>query len=77
MNICKVIDSVLELRRNQPQLTNEELKLQMCKKLLDEFQKTTASDLFPHLRSVDLVKKERQIVVTLTFPWDVTISNFL
>ena len=77
MNINHVINSAFMLQNNHPQPTQEELKLHICEKLLDEFKKTTANDLLPHLRSVDLKKAERQIVVTLTFPWEITVSNFL
>lgn len=77
MNIQNVIDSAFEFVNHHPQSTQEEIKQHICEKLLEEFKKATAKELLPHLRSVDIKKAERQVVVTLTFPWDVTVSNFL
>lgn len=77
MNIKNVIDSSFAFQNDFPNSSDAELKRYVCEKLLEELKTTTAEELLPHLRSVDLVKKERQVVVTLTFPWEVTVSNFL
>lgn len=77
MNINAVVDGAFEFRNIHPESTDDEVKLHLCNKLLEELKSTNTEKLLPHLRSVDLKKGERQIVVTLTFPWEVTASNFL
>lgn len=77
MEIKHVIDSVFQYRSNHPEATEEEIKLHACKALLEELKGANAEELLPHFRSMDLKKKERQIEVCLSFPWEVTFSNIL
>lgn len=75
--MTRVVDAVFQYKTDNPEATDVELKLHTCKELLCAFKEMTAADLLSHLLSVDLKKGERQIMVTLTFPWEITLENGL
>ncbi|MNW46723.1 hypothetical protein D3C74_240350 [compost metagenome] len=75
MNINNVVDGFLASDVS-PDDKAEQKRL-LCQLFLMELEKADVEELIPHFRSMDLKKKERQVVVTLTFPLDITCSNFL
>jgi hypothetical protein len=77
MNISNVIDRVFESQQGVADPDPVETKRLICEFLLEELKATNTEELTPHFRSLDLKRPERQVVLTLSFPWDVESSNFL
>ncbi|MEC0233600.1 hypothetical protein P4H71_04420 [Paenibacillus kribbensis] len=77
MDIKKVVDAAARFRNDNPSATDDEAKLHAFEYLLSELKQSSAEELLPHFRSLDLKKTERQVVVTLTFPWEITFSNIV
>ncbi|ARF69490.1 hypothetical protein B7C51_19220 [Paenibacillus larvae subsp. pulvifaciens] len=76
MNITKVLDDYIGSEVSKTG-SSEEQKQLMCKLLHEELKNASAEELLPFFRSMDLKKRERQVVVTLSFPVDITWSTFL
>ncbi|AHD04875.1 hypothetical protein ABNB59_06320 [Paenibacillus larvae] len=76
MNITKVLDDYIGSEVSKTG-SREEQKQLMCKLLLEELKNASAEELLPFFRGLDLKKWERQVVVTLSFPVDITWSTFL
>lgn len=76
MDIRTVIDGLLQSDASRSG-SEEDRKRIACELLLNELKDSTAEELLPYFRSMDLKKAERQMVVTLSFPWEVSYSNFL
>ncbi|OMG45254.1 hypothetical protein BK140_33260, partial [Paenibacillus macerans] len=52
--------------------SEEERRRVVGEALLKELQIMSVDELLPYFQSAGLHKKERQVVVTLSFPWIVT-----
>lgn len=76
MDIKKVIDSFLASDVSASEDEDAKKRL-VCELFVEELKRTSVDDLLPHFRSMDLKKAERQVSVHLSFPWDITFSNFL
>ncbi|MDQ0492777.1 hypothetical protein [Paenibacillus brasilensis] len=77
MDIKKVVDVATQFRNENPGATADEVKLHVLEYLLSELKQSSTEELLPHFRSLDLKKTERQVVVTLSFPWETTFSNIV
>ena len=74
MNITEMVNNFIG---SEVSGSSEDRKQLMCKLLLEELKNASAEELLPFFRGLDLKKWERQVVVTLSFPVDITWSTFL
>ncbi|MCY7477652.1 hypothetical protein [Paenibacillus larvae] len=76
MNITEMVNNFIGSEVSKTG-SSEDRKQLMCKLLLEELKNASAEELLPFFRGLDLKKWERQVVVTLSFPVDITWSTFL